>query len=91
MAAALHTLARLNQYEWGPLLEKMMVFDAVLRQDPSGTYSSMEVETRAAYRRRVAHLARHADFNELETASAAIGMARAAQRTGDRTQAARNG
>jgi cyclic beta-1,2-glucan synthetase len=81
--AALHSLVRLGQYEWGPLLESLVVFDPILRQDPSGTYAAMEAETRAAYRRQVAQLAGHADFNELETATAALEMARQGDRSGD--------
>jgi hypothetical protein len=80
---AMQSLSRLEQFEWPPLLESLTSFDAVLRQDPGGTYAAMDDETRYAYRNRVAHLARHADFNEFEVARAAIGLALAAKRTGD--------
>jgi cyclic beta-1,2-glucan synthetase len=81
--AAIYSLIRLDRQEWDRLLESMIPFDAVLRGDPGGTYPTMDAETRVAYRRRVAKLARRADFNEFETASAALAMARQAQRTGD--------
>ena len=77
---AIHSLLRINQYEWNPLLESLIVFDSILRQDPGGTFATMDQETRHAYRKQVSRLARNADFNELETASAGIEMARDAQR-----------
>ncbi len=81
--ATVHSLLRLEQYEWGPLLESLTLFDSVLREDPDGTYAAMDTETRYAYRKRVAQLARHADFNEFEVARAAIDAALTAKRTGE--------
>ena len=75
--SAIQSLVRLNQYEWERLLESLIGFDAILRQD--AVFALMDVETRQRYRMRVAHLARHADFNEMETACAAIEMAREAR------------
>jgi cyclic beta-1,2-glucan synthetase len=79
--AAIHSLTRMNQFDWDPLLESLIVFDPILRQD--STYAMMEVETRHTYRKQVANLARHADFNEVETATAAIDLARRAAAVGD--------
>jgi cyclic beta-1,2-glucan synthetase len=81
--AAIQSLLRQEQYEWGPLLESLTSFDSVLREDPDGTYAAMDAETRYAYRKRVAELARHADFNEYEVARAAINAALTAQRAGE--------
>jgi hypothetical protein len=83
LAACIHSLVRLNQYEWRPLLESAVRFDAVLREDPGGIFAKMDDDTRYSYLVRVAHLARHADFNEYETARAAIAMAQAAEAAGD--------
>ena len=80
---ALHSLVRMNQYEWEQLLESLIPFDVVLRQDPGGTFSAMDKETRGSYRGQVAKLAKHADFNEFETAQAAIAMARQGAQAGD--------
>jgi cyclic beta-1,2-glucan synthetase len=82
-SASLHSLRRLGQAEWPKVLEPMVAFDSILREDPSGAYPLMEDESRNAYRVRVAHLARNADLNEVETARAALELARAASRTGD--------
>src|SRR5262249_20871373 len=71
-------LRRMNQIEWREVLEPLVAFDAVLRMDPVGVFASMEEETRAAYRMRVAELARRADTNELQTAQIAVELADAA-------------
>ena len=83
MAAAIHSMLRLHQFEWRPLLESLIAFDAVLRLDPGGTFPAMDTETRHAYRKQIATLARRSDFNEYETASAGIELAREAQIAGD--------
>lgn len=79
-SAPIHSLRRLNQTEWHEVLEPLIAFDAVLRQDPAGVYASMEEETRAAYQLRVAELARHADTSELQTTQVALELAQMASR-----------
>jgi hypothetical protein len=79
-SAPIHSLRRMNQIEWRDVLEPLVAFDAVLRLDPAGVFASMEEETRAAYRMRVAELARNADTNELQTAQVALELAEAAAR-----------
>jgi cyclic beta-1,2-glucan synthetase len=82
-SAPIHSLRRLNQYEWRKLLESILVFDAVLRQDPTGVFARMEDETRATYHERVATLAARSDKTELETATEALVLAaRASSRKG---------
>ncbi len=76
----IHSLRRLNQFEWSKLLESLVAFDAVLRQDPARAFAEMEEESRAAYRLRISELAAHADFSELETAREALKLAQAAAR-----------
>lgn len=80
-SAPIHSLRRMNQIEWRDVLEPLIAYDAVLRLDPVGVYAAMEEETRAAYRLRVAELARHADTNELQTAQIALELAQAASAT----------
>lgn len=77
-SAPLHSLRRLNQFEWSELLEPLVAFHAELAQDPHNVYLSMDEETRGGYMDRVAELARRSDFNELEVARAAVAFARAA-------------
>lgn len=82
-SAVLHSMRRLNQFEWRTVLEPLIAFDAILRQDPSNVFARMEDETRHSYHLRVAHLARHADASEIETAQVALQLAEQASRTGD--------
>lgn len=79
-SAPIHGLRRMNQTEWREVLEPLIAFDAVLRQDPVGAFAAMEEETRAAYRLRVAELARHSDTSELQTAQVALELAQAASK-----------
>ena len=79
----LHSMRRLNQFEWRTILEPLIPFDSILRQDPSQVFARMEDETRHTYHLRVADLAKHADATELETASVALHLAREASRVPD--------
>ena len=78
-SAILHSLRRLNQVEWRPVLEPLIAFDAILRQDPAGVFARMEDESRNTYHLRIAELAKRADTNEVETARIALELARHAQ------------
>jgi cyclic beta-1,2-glucan synthetase len=82
-SAILHSMRRLNQFEWRTVLEPLIAFDSILRQDPAGVFAQMEDETRHTYHMRVAELARHADASEVETAQLALSLARQAAQTAD--------
>ncbi len=82
-SAPLHSLRRLNQFEWNTVLEPLVAYDAILRQDPAEVFALMEEETRNTYHLRVAELARYADMSEVETAQAALELARAANHMRD--------
>ena len=77
-SAPLHSLRRLNQFEWHTVLEPLVPFQSILAADPDNTFLSMEEENRDAYRLRVAELARHADASEMETAQVAVNLAQEA-------------
>ena len=79
-SASLHSMRRLGQAEWPKVLEPMVAFVAILRRDPAGAYATMEDESRSAYRKRVACLARSSDTSEVQTAQAALDLAQAAGR-----------
>jgi hypothetical protein len=74
-SAPIHSLRRLNQFEWRSLLESILAFDAILRRDPVGVFAQMEDETRASYHKRIADLAAHSDRSEVETAQIALQLA----------------
>ena len=81
-SAPIHSLRRINQFEWQLVLEEVVAFNQILASDPAGAYSRMEEETRSSYRERVATLARDSDCGEVETAATAVRMARDAQAQG---------
>jgi len=82
-SAILHSMRRLNQFEWRNVLEPLIAFDAILRQDPANVFANMEDETRHAYHMRVAELAEHADASEVETAQFALKLATEASHAPD--------
>ena len=69
-----------NYANWTTMIERLVVYDAVLRRDPAGAYPKMDFDSRETYRERVAHIARHSDHTEREVAEAAL---RLAQRPAD--------
>lgn len=81
-SALIHSLRRLNQFDWAESLEHFVSFTSILGRDPDGVYARMEEETRAGYMRRVGHLARHSNFSEVQVAEAAVQLAVAARTAG---------
>ena len=79
----LHGMRRLDQCEWRPVLEPLIAFDAILREDPAGAFAQMEDETRSIYHRKIAEMASHATFSEMQTAETALALARDAARVPD--------
>jgi hypothetical protein len=75
----IRSLREIAQAPWRELLEPLIVFDQVLREDPAGAYAHMDVATREMYRRAVVHLAAHSDCSELEIAQLALTLARESQ------------
>ncbi len=72
----LDSLISMSRVDWAFFTEPLIVFDALLRQDPVGAYERMDFESRQSYRKRVALIARHSDCTELEVAQAALDLAR---------------
>ncbi|HUY94277.1 MAG TPA: glucoamylase family protein [Terracidiphilus sp.] len=72
------SLRAVGNTEWAILLEPLIVFDAILRRDPTGTFGNMDFESREQYRRRIAFIARHSDVTESQVAEQAFELAREA-------------
>jgi hypothetical protein len=72
------SMRTVSNTEWTSILEPLIVFDAILRRDPTGTYARMEFESREQYRNRVAFLARHSDCTESQVAEQALELAKEA-------------
>lgn len=73
------SLRELGYANWLSLMEPLVVFDAILHQDPAGAYPRMDFDSREQYRERVAELARRSNCSETQVASAALDLARLAQ------------
>ncbi len=73
------SLRDISQNNWREVLDRLLVFDSILKDDPAGAYARMDKDSRTVYRKQVAHLAEHSDFTEMEVAAAALAMARAEQ------------
>ena len=74
------SLRDVTQNSWRDVLDRLLAFDSVLKDDPVGAYARMDRDSRTLYRKQVAHLAEHSDFSEMEVAAAALALAREAQR-----------
>lgn len=75
LAAYLNSLVAIRRAAWAELIEPLIVFDGLLRQDPARAYEHMDIQSRELYRQRVAFLARRSDCTEVEVAQAALDLA----------------
>ncbi len=64
----------LSEAPWRELLEPLIVFDSVLKQDPAKAYLRMDFQSRELYRHTVTHFAENSDCSELEIAQHAIDL-----------------
>ncbi|HEV2324020.1 MAG TPA: glucoamylase family protein [Terracidiphilus sp.] len=74
--ARFNSLRLMANWDWQKLIEPLIGFDAILRQDPAGVYGRMEPESRELYRKRIAFIARRSDCSEPQVAQAALDLAR---------------
>ncbi|MGA8270197.1 MAG: hypothetical protein WB919_01485, partial [Candidatus Sulfotelmatobacter sp.] len=73
------SLQDIKQTSWKVIIEPLILFDQVLRQDPAGAYSRMDYETRELYRKRLVTIADRCDCSESRVASEVLALAREAQ------------
>jgi cyclic beta-1,2-glucan synthetase len=69
------SLREAGQASWPDIIEPLILFDHVLRNDPAGVYSGMDFDSRDLYRSEVVSLAHHSDCSEYEVAAAALALA----------------
>jgi cyclic beta-1,2-glucan synthetase len=70
------SVREIKQTNWKILIEPLIRFDGLLREDPAGAYSRMDYDSRELYRKKVVKLASHSDCSEMEVAKAALALAR---------------
>lgn len=77
----IRSLREIGQTTWKEVVEPLILFDRLLREDPAGCYAQMDFDTRDLYRHKLSNIAEHCDFTEMEVAEAALDLAQeAAQR-----------
>jgi cyclic beta-1,2-glucan synthetase len=79
----INSLRTVAGWDWATLLEPLIGFDAILREDPVDVYGRMDFESRDLYRSRIAFVARRSNFTEPQVAQAALTLAREAAKTPD--------
>ncbi|MGH9510862.1 MAG: glucoamylase family protein [Terriglobales bacterium] len=74
----IRSLRDITETSWKEIIEPLIVFDGVLRDDPAGAYSGMDFESRELYRKTIVEIAERCDFTEMEVAQEALALAREA-------------
>jgi hypothetical protein len=77
---AVRSLQDIRQTSWKLVIEPLILFDHVLRQDPAGAYPRMDYETRELYRKKLVSIADRSDCSEMKVAADALDLARQAQK-----------
>ena len=75
----LHSLQQIRQTTWRVVIEPLILFDHVLREDPARAYSRMDYETRELYRQQLAQIAERCDCSEMKVANEVLELSREAQ------------
>ena len=78
VTTCIRSLENVTQASWTDVLERLVPFDGILREDPAGAYAGMDIESRNVYRERVSRIAERSDRTELEVAEEALALARQA-------------
>jgi hypothetical protein len=77
---AVRSLQDIRQVSWKVIIEPLILFDRILRDDPAGAYARMDYETRDLYRQKLVNIADRSDCSEMKVASEVLALARQAQR-----------
>ncbi len=73
------SLQEIKQTAWKAVIEPLILFDHVLREDPAGAYARMDYETRELYRKHLVKIADRCDCSEMQVATEAVALARRAK------------
>jgi cyclic beta-1,2-glucan synthetase len=79
VSICIRSVRDIGQSSWKNVIEPLIRFDQVLRDDPAGAYLRMDFESRDLYRAEISKIGEHSDLSETEIASEAIALARVAQ------------
>jgi cyclic beta-1,2-glucan synthetase len=79
IARCIQSLSEMGETNWQELLEPLILFDRVLRDDPVGAYPAMDFESRELYRSVVVAVAEGSGLSEIDVAIQALTLAQEAQ------------
>ncbi len=79
LSTRIKTLREIGHTDWLSLLEPQISFDSILQRDPAQSYTRMDFDSREAYRKQVASIARYSEFTESQVAGAALALAQEAR------------
>jgi cyclic beta-1,2-glucan synthetase len=79
LGICVRSLRDITQTSWKDILEPLILFDAILRRDPAGSYARMDFESRNLYREKLSKIARRSDLVEMDVAREALLLAQQAQ------------
>ena len=76
---AVRSLQDIKQTSWKIVIEPLILFDHILREDPAGAYPRMDYETRELYRKQVVSISDRSDCSETNVANEVLTLARQAK------------
>ena len=79
VGVCMRSLRDVSQASWKDVLEPLILFDRILRDDPANAYSQMDFDSRDLYRNQLVAVAENSDFSEMEVAVKVLSLAREAQ------------
>jgi len=80
IGACVRSLRNIGETGWKDVLDPLILFDHVLRQDPAGCYAQMEFDSRDYYRKKLSEIAHQSDSTELQVADQALALANEANK-----------
>ncbi len=75
LTTRIQSLREIAYVDWFFVMEPLVVFDAILREDPAGAYAQMDFDSREVYRKQISRIARFSECTETEVARRAIQLA----------------
>ncbi|HLH07797.1 MAG TPA: glucoamylase family protein [Terriglobales bacterium] len=79
VGVCVRSLRDAGQAPWKDIVEPLVCFDQILKQDPAGAYAQMDFQSRELYRDAVVEISAHSDMSEVEVAGAALELAKDAR------------
>ncbi len=74
------SLREVGHTDWVSIVEKLVLFDCMLQQDPAHAYPKMDFDSRESYRKRIAEVAHYSDCTEMQVATIVLELAREAHK-----------